>query len=401
MGQSRKRRAIGGALEGAGGLLQQLIYGRFLSDLQQERQLEATELRETGATARNEADIAARTAAAQRQAVLTAGNLPDLEGRLRGRASVQQAFPDAKIPDLSVPPGASVTDLGQQLARMTNLNQVPGEAAALRGVLRNDPNIPAGGLEMDLVSQDVNRAVGERRTSLQAAEPPRLRDVVREDVPGQELQNVFTGAGVDDSFEQTGRTAAGQGAFEKTVFDALSPGRVDEAVELERLLATIRSETPRQASGGEIVAITDIDASLTDLQTLREVVTQSGATGIGPLLGAALPNFVTEATGIGLEAKQRQAVIDRVKQVIGKALEGGVLRKEDEEKYKLILPTIGDPPAVVITKLDGLEAAMGARRTTLLENLQRGRVDISQFPPSPSGAPIVSGDPNYGTPLPR
>ena len=36
------------------------------------------------------------------------------------------------------------------------------------------------------------------------------------------------------------------------------------------------------------------------------------------------------------EARQAQADIDRVRQRVGKALEGGVLRKEDEEKYKKI-----------------------------------------------------------------
>ena len=54
---------------------------------------------------------------------------------------------------------------------------------------------------------------------------------------------------------------------------------------------------------------------------------------------------------------QVSAVIDRVKQVIGKALEGGVLRKEDEVKYEKILPTIYDSAALVRSKLDGLESA--------------------------------------------
>jgi hypothetical protein len=36
-------------------------------------------------------------------------------------------------------------------------------------------------------------------------------------------------------------------------------------------------------------------------------------------------------------SRKVQAEIDRVRQLVGKALEGGVLRKEDEEKYKKIL----------------------------------------------------------------
>ena len=41
----------------------------------------------------------------------------------------------------------------------------------------------------------------------------------------------------------------------------------------------------------------------------------------------------------------------RVKQVIGKSLEGGVLRREDEYKYVKILPTIQDPPDVAKAKI--------------------------------------------------
>lgn len=46
--------------------------------------------------------------------------------------------------------------------------------------------------------------------------------------------------------------------------------------------------------------------------------------------------------------------IDLVRQKVGKALEGGVLRKEDEEKYKKILTTINDTPNLSVAKIDSL-----------------------------------------------
>jgi len=49
-----------------------------------------------------------------------------------------------------------------------------------------------------------------------------------------------------------------------------------------------------------------------------------------------------------------QADIDRVKQTVGKALEGGVLRKEDEDKYKKILATITDTPETALYKIDAI-----------------------------------------------
>lgn len=56
---------------------------------------------------------------------------------------------------------------------------------------------------------------------------------------------------------------------------------------------------------------------------------------IGPITGFARINPWSDA-------RQVQSTIDTARQIIGKALEGGVLRKEDEEKYKAIIPTIND-----------------------------------------------------------
>ena len=46
-----------------------------------------------------------------------------------------------------------------------------------------------------------------------------------------------------------------------------------------------------------------------------------------------------------------KAEIDAVRQRVGKALEGGVLRKEDELKYKVILATLGNDPDVALHKM--------------------------------------------------
>ena len=48
-----------------------------------------------------------------------------------------------------------------------------------------------------------------------------------------------------------------------------------------------------------------------------------------------------------------------MRQTVGKALEGGVLRKEDEEKYKKILATLADTPETAIYKIESLISALG------------------------------------------
>jgi hypothetical protein len=132
----------------------------------------------------------------------------------------------------------------------------------------------------------------------------------------------------------------------------------------------------RRMLSSDVNRISELDTSLNDVNVLEQEI---GTTGASSKIGALLPNVVTEFTGWGTDAKQRQAVIDRVKQVIGKALEGGVLRKEDEYKYVKILPTIGDPPAVARTKIAGLKAALELRRQTTLEALDDADFDVSKF----------------------
>jgi len=148
-------------------------------------------------------------------------------------------------------------------------------------------------------------------------------------------------------------------------------------------------EQGRPVTSGDAGRIADLDTSLNDLNVLTNTVT--GSTGTSAKIGASLPNWVTELTGRGISAKQKQAAIDRVKQVIGKALEGGVLRKEDEAKYEKILPTIYDAPEVVKSKLHGLQSALTLRRETQLEALADAGYDVSRF--TERGAPKSTGGP--------
>lgn len=86
--------------------------------------------------------------------------------------------------------------------------------------------------------------------------------------------------------------------------------------------------------------------ALDDLAILRSKI-QGNESKLGPITGLAALNPWSEARKI-------QADADRVRQTVGKALEGGVLRKEDEEKYKKILATLTDTPSTAYYKIDAL-----------------------------------------------
>ena len=157
----------------------------------------------------------------------------------------------------------------------------------------------------------------------------------------------------------------------------------------------------RAVTSGDAGRISELNTSLDDLAVLGntlfpdaigEDMETEAMTGTWAALSAGAPNWVTELTGWGTDAKGRQAVIDRVKQVIGKALEGGVLRKEDEYKYTKILPTIKDVPEVVKTKLDGLKAAILLRRERFVESLTDAGYDTTAYAERLAGTVLLYRD---------
>jgi hypothetical protein len=111
--------------------------------------------------------------------------------------------------------------------------------------------------------------------------------------------------------------------------------------------------------------VADTTTGLNSLGSLSDALTKSGANnpGIGQL--RSFNPFDTEA-------KSLQAQIATAKQIVGKALEGGVLRKEDEYKYAKILPTMGDTDAVAQFKIQQLQQLIGQRLYEYKANIKNG-----------------------------
>lgn len=109
-----------------------------------------------------------------------------------------------------------------------------------------------------------------------------------------------------------------------------------------------------------IKAITQSETALESVKDLKKVVKENEKF-IGPITGLAKLNPFSEARKV-------QADIDRVKQRVGKALEGGVLRKEDEEKYKKILAQITDTPETALYKINQIIIDIEREITTYKNN---------------------------------
>jgi hypothetical protein len=138
-------------------------------------------------------------------------------------------------------------------------------------------------------------------------------------------------------------------------------------------------EQGRPVTSGDAGRIAEMDTALDEANELAGKITGNKATGVSAKIGTMVPDVVTEFTGWGTDAKVKEGTINLVKQIIGKGLEGGVLRKEDEYKYAKILPTISDNQEVVAGKMEGLWKALQQKRQNHLDSLSDAGYDTSKY----------------------
>jgi len=124
--------------------------------------------------------------------------------------------------------------------------------------------------------------------------------------------------------------------------------------------------------GTAITAISGGETSLALVDNLSNVLDENTAL-IGPTEGLNALNPYS------IEHKKVQSVIMMAKQIVGKTMEGGVLRKEDESKYQKILPNMQDTPEVARQKIKNLQQAVSGILYRDLENYGKAGYDISGF----------------------
>lgn len=88
-----------------------------------------------------------------------------------------------------------------------------------------------------------------------------------------------------------------------------------------------------------------------------------------------------------VEGQGVKQLIASTKQLVGKALEGGVLRKEDEAKYGKILPREYDTLPVARKKTQQLIDMLNNVYSAQRDSYKKAGFDVSQFPESVGGGP--------------
>lgn len=147
-----------------------------------------------------------------------------------------------------------------------------------------------------------------------------------------------------------------------SLWDDLS--KTDKAKVIPGLVAAGFQEFGSPLNESAITKITDTRSGIGSLRDLRDTLRKNQDL-TGPIVGLLAQVPYAE------RARTLQAQIDLVKQRVGRAFEGGVLRKEDEAKYARILPTIQDTPGVAAAKADIVEREL-ARDLQIYIETQKG-----------------------------
>lgn len=166
---------------------------------------------------------------------------------------------------------------------------------------------------------------------------------------------------------------------------------------LQALLLKSGQKPPKDLSPHTVEKLSDAQTALDSASGLKNVI-ELNKDLMGPAGAAKATGLVSglaQAVGsdYGNPERELQSKFDLVRQRVGKLLEGGVLRKEDEEKYRKILPTIGDDPKTAMEKAATLENMLKVDLQRHAQNLAKAGYNMSNFGDiTSSGTTAFSGE---------
>lgn len=186
-----------------------------------------------------------------------------------------------------------------------------------------------------------------------------------------------------------------------------------QANELQRRVEKRKADSGRKPLGKQVEDLKDLEDAMDLIAIAEKDLKQfagvggpiGGMTAIGDIdpgfVGSIGKFFADVVTGFGAgEAfeKQREATaaFNIVKQIIGKGLEDGVLRKEDEVKYAQILPNLRDSDRIRNAKLTRIKEVMNAQKRNQLETMRRNGFNTSGYEYDSDGKPfdLIEGSDN-------
>jgi len=158
-----------------------------------------------------------------------------------------------------------------------------------------------------------------------------------------------------------------------------TPGNIGGAVKKAGAVKTVEQQigsTAQQNVGAaEVNRLSDTQQGITMLDNLVESSPSFKSLSNSPLDIARVMNPWDE------DVKSFDQLVASTRQVIGKGLEGGVLRKEDEAKYAKILPSLGEPISLRQKKATQLRSMLANKYNTDLQSLGSANFKTGKFAP--------------------
>jgi uncharacterized protein YjbJ (UPF0337 family) len=164
--------------------------------------------------------------------------------------------------------------------------------------------------------------------------------------------------------------------------DAMQPQKFSDVLSGQAMVQPAKTQPTgmgAQLTAGVAQELGDSNAARDMLLSLEgSIGTKGGSKAFSPIAGQlrAYNPWDTDVQSI-------QAQINATKQIVGKYLEGGVLRMEDEKKYEKILPKIGDTQEVAQSKLNQVKKLIDEKFQSQTETLGQAGFDVSGLQQQP------------------
>lgn len=254
---------------------------------------------------------------------------------------------------------------GGPSSKFLNLQPIKSLESKIGRGLEITGNVTGSRLGSNVIRQSpasLSRAIGG---GMQPQDQTQMDQSQSQDIYGQAGGQDMTGMGGMSSYGGTQATQPQQApqsaySYEQAIRDLNSTNNPKFQQQIIDRYEFVQKAEKSQNAGAQKYnstaagVIADTTTGLQALQNLRGSIATSNVNA--PIIGQ-LRGLNPYDTG----AQNLQSQIGTVKQIVGKALEGGVLRKEDEIKYAKILPKLGDSDAVAQNKINQLYSLISQR----------------------------------------
>lgn len=185
-----------------------------------------------------------------------------------------------------------------------------------------------------------------------------------------------------------------ENANPKPVSDADIELKLARAAYLKRTPAPASNVTPngKQLPPASILAVNE-GKTVARMMPEVEQALQGNSSHFGPAMGRIGQMNPYDTTAQTVDARMRTA-----SQAFGRFMEGGVLRKEDEEKYRKMFPQLSDTPDVAQNKLSIVRRLLAQQYQSMRQSLGDSGYDVSGLGELEIPASIFDGQESTDSP---